>query len=126
MTLLMLRLTLGITAIVQGIAYLSDHGNAPFSILAIAVFSFLCGAFLLLGLMTPLAALVVFFGSVGIATSIIPAVNYNLLEPVSSAIYICVMAAAVALLGGGAFSLDALMFGRREIVIPAKSNPPKS
>lgn len=125
MALLLLRLTLGATAITQGIAYLSDYGNATFSSLASAVFNFLCGAFLLLGLMTPIAALVVFFGSVGIAASIIPAANYNLLAPVSSAIYICVTAAAVALLGGGAFSLDALMFGRREIVIPGKSNLPK-
>jgi uncharacterized membrane protein YphA (DoxX/SURF4 family) len=122
----MLRLMLGATAIVQGIAYLSDYGSAPFSSLAIAVFSFLCGAFLLLGLMTPFAALVVFFGSLGIVASIIPAASYNLLASVSSAIYISVTAAVVAMLGAGAFSLDALMFGRREIVIPGKSNLPKS
>ena len=42
--LLMLRLTLGTTAIVQGIAYLLDYGNTPFSILAVAFFAVLCGA----------------------------------------------------------------------------------
>jgi hypothetical protein len=33
------------------------------------------------------------------------------------------MAAATALLGPGAYSLDARLFGRREIIIPQASNP---
>ena len=121
----MMRLTVGITTIIQGIAYLSDYGNAPFSTLAIALFAVLCGALLVIGLMTPIAATIVFFGIVATAASIVPAASYNLLEPVLSAVYASVKAAALALLGPGSLSLDALMFGRREIVIPGKSNTPK-
>jgi len=33
------------------------------------------------------------------------------------------MAAAVVLLGPGALSLDARLFGRREVTIPEKANP---
>ncbi len=126
MALLILRFTLGITAIIQGAACLYDYGHLPFSILIIALFAVAGGAFLLVGLMTPLAAFVVFLISVGTATSIIPSVNYYPLLTSLSAIYVIVISAAVILLGPGAISLDARMFGRREITIPAKSNPPKS
>jgi hypothetical protein len=34
------------------------------------------------------------------------------------------MAVAVALLGPGAFAVDARLFGRREVVIPRPSRPP--
>jgi hypothetical protein len=36
-----------------------------------------------------------------------------------------VMAAALACLGPGAFSLDARRFGRREIVVPHIPRPPR-
>jgi hypothetical protein len=36
-----------------------------------------------------------------------------------------ITAAALALLGPGAFSLDGRLFGRREIVIPPSSRPPE-
>lgn len=120
----MLRLTLGTTAIVSGIARLLDYGNAPLLNLVIALSAAVCGIFLLIGLMTPIAALVAFFGILGTTAAIIPAANCNLLAPVLCAVYASVTAAAVVLLGPGAFSLDARMFGRREIIIPGKSNPP--
>lgn len=125
LALLTLRLTLGTTAIIQGIAYLPDHNDTPFFISAIAFCAVFCGVFLLLGLMTRIAALVSFFGGLGTAATIIPAANYNLLAPALSAVYVGVTAVAVVLLGPGAFSLDALMFGRREITIPGKSSPPE-
>jgi hypothetical protein len=42
------------------------------------------------------------------------------------ALYATIMAIATAFLGPGAFSLDARMFGRREIVIPESSHLKKS
>ena len=73
LAMLILRFTLGMTAIVQGIALLSDYKQTSFSILAIALLVTLCGAFLIIGLMSPIAALVVFFGSLVTATSVISA-----------------------------------------------------
>ena len=40
--------------------------------------------------------------------------------------FFIVMATAIVLLGPGAFSLDARLFGRREIVIPLAARPPDS
>jgi uncharacterized membrane protein YphA (DoxX/SURF4 family) len=40
--------------------------------------------------------------------------------------FVAVVAATVILLGPGAFSLDARLFGRREIIIPGASHSPHS
>ena len=67
---------------------------------------------LLAGLMTPLVAIVVTIGAAVLTLSgVLP-----LME-------IAVLSVAIALLGPGAFSLDARMFGRREILL---SNPPRA
>jgi uncharacterized membrane protein YphA (DoxX/SURF4 family) len=77
--------------------------------------SVISAACLLVGLMTPVMAIVVILGAGALALS-------RLFEfPVG----LIVLALAVALLGPGAFSLDARMFGRREILLP-NPRPPKA
>ena len=121
-----MRLTLGAAVIVKSIGYLSDYRDTPALILVVAITAALCGILLLPGLMTPVVALFVFFASIGAAASMISAAKYNLLPTTFCAIYTSVTAIAVALLGPGSFSLDALRFGQREIVIQSKSNLPRS
>jgi uncharacterized membrane protein YphA (DoxX/SURF4 family) len=58
-----------------------------------------------------------------VAFSGLPPAIPNLLGGTPALILIALMAVAVALLGPGAFSLDARLFGRREIVIPPVSTP---
>ncbi len=62
---------------------------------------------LLLGFMTPVVAFVIGLGSV--------AANYNMVVMIG-------LTAAIGLLGPGAFSVDARMFGRREVFIPKRAN----
>jgi uncharacterized membrane protein YphA (DoxX/SURF4 family) len=69
--------------------------------------------FLLVGLMTPVMAIVVTVGAGGLALS----------GQLESALELIVLAVAVALLGPGAFSVDARMFGRREILLPNPRSP---
>jgi hypothetical protein len=66
-------------------------------------------ACLLMGLMTPLFAVVITIGGAALALS-------GLFQ---TSIETIVLAVAVSLLGPGAFSLDARMFGRREILLPS-------
>jgi uncharacterized membrane protein YphA (DoxX/SURF4 family) len=50
----------------------------------------------------------------------------NLLNAKPSQILATTIAVSIALLGPGAFSVDARLFGRREIIIPPSSDSPKS
>lgn len=70
--------------------------------------SVICAACLLVGFMTPVITIVVTVGTVALMLS-------GLFQ---SPLEIIVLTVAVALLGPGAFSLDARMFGRREILLP--------
>ena len=87
------------------------------SALVVASFSLAAGLCLLLGVMTPIASLIVAFGTVAY-------LFFGITNPggfvVSSflVLRITALALATACLGPGAFSFDARMFGRREIHIP--------
>ena len=98
--MLLLRLLVGVTLIAQTVTQVrSSELSASAWVLAVLV---LLGAVcLLLGFVTPVVAV-----SIGLAS--IAAFNLD----------IVVLSAAIALLGPGAFSIDARMFGRREIFIP--------
>ncbi len=94
-------------------AYASAYklGALGWILISLGVISAAC---LLVGVMTPVMATVVTLGAGILAVS----------GGLDSAIEVIVLAVAVALLGPGAFSLDARMFGRREIFLP-NPRPPK-
>lgn len=117
---------MGATAVVQGVAYLASWGNLTFGPRIVGLLAVVSGCSLLLGLLTPLAVAVVGLGSVGMALSLFPAPAPNLLNSGLAAFFVVVMAVAIGLLGPGAFSLDARLFGRREIIIPPVARSPKS
>ena len=121
-----MRITLGITVIIQGAAYFYDQSDPAVSIVIIALLAIAVGSLLIIGLMTPFAAFTVFLISVGTAMTIIPSINLYSPATYLPTIYIIVISVAVVMLGPGAFSLDARMFGRREIIIPDKKASPKS
>ena len=99
-----------------------NHGLA---VLGVEALAFTGGAFLLAGLMTQLVSVLVALGGVGIALSWIPLPVQDLFSSNLAVIYLIVLAIAISLLGPGALSLDARMFGRREITIPSKSHVPR-
>jgi hypothetical protein len=100
--LLFLRLVLGVGAILRGVAAIS---SGPLWLGALAIAS---AVFVLIGFLTPFAAALVGLGALNFAWS-------EAKWPPAAGVLI---AAAVALLGPGSFSIDARLFGRREIIIP--------
>jgi uncharacterized membrane protein YphA (DoxX/SURF4 family) len=106
--LLLLRSFVALTLIAQGLTYVraSDPNLSKWLI----VLLFFAGAgCLLIGVFTPIAAIVIAFGAIAFAIFIDS--NY-------AVVVVIILAAAIALLGPGAYSVDARLFGRREIRIP--------
>ena len=122
--LLLLRGAAGIALLVQGAAYFSDWRGLGFLALAVALLTVASGALLLVGYLTPFAGILAGLYCVGGAFSWFPAPNIELFETKLTTALATVIVVALVCLGPGAFSLDARLFGRREIIIPSSS--PKS
>ena len=108
--LLLLRALVGITLIAQIVSYV---GSTKLTVLGwvVTALVLIIASCLLVGFMTPIAAIVIGLGASALAISSLLDTNQTLLN-------VIVLTIAVALLGPGAFSIDARMFGRREILIP--------
>ena len=86
-----------------------------------AIVAFASGVTLLAGIITPIAALVAGLGAIASGFSFLPAPPVsNLADSKLAVILIAIVATAIACLGPGAFSVDARLFGRREIIIPRR------
>ncbi|HTP34796.1 MAG TPA: hypothetical protein VMJ75_21615 [Candidatus Acidoferrales bacterium] len=68
--------------------------------------------------MTTVAAVFVGVTAAGVWTSAIPAAASSLFPSRVSTAFVAIVATALALLGPGTFSVDARLFGLREIIIP--------
>ena len=115
--LLLLRLAVGVSLTIQGGACLADGDQKAWMRLA-GLLILMAGASFLIGFLTPVAGVLSVLDGVSVALSWLPPPLSDDFGGAPAAAFLAVMAAAVTLLGPGAFSLDARWFGRREIVIP--------
>jgi uncharacterized membrane protein YphA (DoxX/SURF4 family) len=104
--------------IAHGLAYLKDWSNVGPVKLAAGALAVATGFCLLTGFLTPIAGVLVVLGSIGLALSPLATPSVDLFESKLAIGNVIVISVAIGLLGPGAFSVDALMFGRREIAIP--------
>ena len=116
--LLLLRALVALTLIPQILTYI---GSANVSVLgwSLAGLAFVIASCMLVGLMTPIMAMIIGLSAVALT-------GLDLIESTQTLVNLIVLTTAIGLLGPGAFSFDARMFGRREILIPNSSRPTKS
>ena len=119
--LLLLRAFVSVTLIAQTIIYMTatDSNALNVSVASVALVSAGC---LLVGFLTPSVAIVIGLGAIGWTFLRVPLPLQYVFAPMDTVVDVVVLSAAILLLGPGAFSVDARMFGRREIRIPVVSN----
>jgi uncharacterized membrane protein YphA (DoxX/SURF4 family) len=117
--LLSLRAAVGVVFITQGMAYFENKGELGFLMLAITSLLTAVGILLLIGFLTRIAAFVAVIIGTSSMFSWLPGNSLGPLQDRATAALAAVIAVAVICLGAGALSLDARLFGRREIIIPA-------
>jgi uncharacterized membrane protein YphA (DoxX/SURF4 family) len=117
-----LRVAAGLSMISQGRVFLVgvDHTMTAAGLLMIII-----GALLLMGFLTPVIGTLAGMGILSISLSWLPASTQNVFDSRPSQMLAVAMTIAIVFLGPGAFSLDAYLFGRRELIIPPSSRPPK-
>ncbi len=123
---MLLRLAVAFGAITYGFAALTSRDGPALMVWPVGSLAAIAGVALLIGFLTPLAG--------GIATIAFLTVGISQLLASDAARHgsaftnldLAVMSAALILLGPGAVSLDARLFGRREIIIPEGRRSPRS
>ena len=83
------------------------------------------GGLLLIGFLTPVVGALVAGGAVSIALSVFPACTQTLFDSKPALVFALTMLLTLIGLGPGAYSVDARVFGRREIIIPPRATPPR-
>jgi putative oxidoreductase len=126
MGLLLLRVVAGGAAASQGGLYLASIPEPTAASWALGLLAVLSAFALIAGFLTPAAAAVVSVTTFLITLTWVPPIAASVVIDRSAALLVSVDGAALALLGPGAHSVDAYLFGRREIIIPHDSIPRSS
>jgi uncharacterized membrane protein YphA (DoxX/SURF4 family) len=118
LALLLLRLVVGGAASLQAWMLIStNHGALSTSVIVVALLAFVAGLALIIGFMTPIAGVLLSAGGLLLTVDASTAWHLSLFESGLARIEFIAISAALIPLGPGAFSLDARLYGRREIEV---------
>ena len=120
--LLLLRATVGVMAVTQGYSVAPGHESGSAWLWIFAVVMCLGGAAIILGALTIVTGLTIGFAEVGMLCSLLPFPPPVLGQCQATTVLVTVMTLAVILIGPGAFSVDARLFGLREVKISPVSS----
>jgi hypothetical protein len=115
--------TTGIMLIAAGLSTFMRLNPDTLLTKTFAVTAAASGVFLLFGLFTPLGGVRGALCSAAAALLTIPIDRLDALQLAVAAAVVGVTAAALGVLGPGAFSIDCRLFGRRKIIIPQIPRP---
>jgi uncharacterized membrane protein YphA (DoxX/SURF4 family) len=120
--LLLLRAVFGVALLVEAGSYMGEL-DATHVAWLVGLGSLAAGSLLIVGLFTPIVGAVVGAGAVGIGVSLLPASARTVFDSRPATVFALAMLVTIIALGPGAFSVDARLFGRREIIIPPRVSP---
>jgi uncharacterized membrane protein YphA (DoxX/SURF4 family) len=103
----------------EGTCYIRDP-NASVASWCLGLSALAAGGLLVLGLFTPFVGVVVGLGVACVALSLLPVCTPNVFDSRAAVIFALTMLFTVIGAGPGRYSMDARMFGRREIIIPPR------
>ena len=121
MALVLLRSTLGIAVIVEGGHYIGS-ANLLSPEWFTGIVGSVAGALLVAGFLTPIACAAIAAVAACVGLSLLPLSSPDVFDSKSTLIFAAAMIVSIIGLGPGAFSLDARIFGRREIIIPPRNS----
>jgi uncharacterized membrane protein YphA (DoxX/SURF4 family) len=111
-----------ITVLIEGWSYLQQPGPTA-ATWSVGLLALIAGGMLLAGFLTPIAGALTGVAGISLALSVIPAPTPNVWDSQTAVILGFAILVAIVGLGPGAFSVDARVFGRREIIIPRAEFP---
>ena len=120
--LLLLRGVFATALLVQGSYYLREP-NSSSATSFVGLVGIAAGTLLGVGFLTPFVGATVGLGAIGVGLSVLPLCTWTVFESHISAAFAAAILLAIIILGPGAFSIDARVFGRREIIIPPRPSP---
>ena len=117
---MLLRSVIGFTAAWQGVLYLATK-DAGATVRIIGGLAVLAGILLVTGFRTRLAGFIIASGIAYLSVfGLLPPAR-NLFDRLLPTLFAETMSIALVFLGPGAFSIDAYLYGRKEIIIPYRS-----